>query len=318
MLALLCPGQGAQTGGFLAPWLALPGVAERVATWSEPAGLDLTRVGSLPDEDVVDTAVAQPLLVAAALAGAAEIGELPADSVVVGHSIGELAAAALAGAVPARDAVALARIRGAAMAAACADADGGMTAVLGGDEAEVLAAIDRAGCVAANVNGAGQVVAAGPHDALARLAADPPARTRVRPLGVAGPFHSPWMAPARDSFDAAVDPATFAAHHRRVVSDLDGAVITTGPELARRLVAQVTAPVRFDECLRTLRTLGVTAAVELTPGGVLAGLVRRELPDVDVVALRSPDDLDAARALVREHLPDGERVHAEWRLVGAE
>jgi len=203
------------------------------------------------------------------------------------------------------------------MAEACADVDGAMTAVLGGDQAQVLSAIDRAGCVAANVNGAGQVVAAGPKARLEQLAADPPAGARLRPLAVAGPFHSPWMAAAREQFAAAVDADLFAAQHQAVISNLDGAVVTSGEQLAERLVVQVTAPVRFDLCMRTMRDSGVTAAIELVPGGVLGGLLRRELPDVEVVTLRSPADLDTARALVHEHLPVGERLAADWRVVVA-
>jgi len=203
------------------------------------------------------------------------------------------------------------------MKRACDDVDGGMAALLGGDPDAVQTAIDQAGCVAANVNGAGQVVAAGTREALDRLAAAPPAGARLRPLPVAGPFHTPWMAPAAEALADAAEQLRVNAQHRGVLSNLDGAMLTAGSLLRQRIVTQVTAPVRFDLCLQTLRGLGVTTVVELAPGGVLAGLARRELDQVDVVALRSPDDVAAAGAAVAAQHPEGEHLDADWRVVVA-
>src|SRR3954454_1286326 len=194
VLAVLCPGQGSQSAAFLTPWLPSYAVQPRLAELSEAAGFDLVQAGTDPSFDVVDTAVAQPLLVAAGIVTAELLGDVPSDAVVVGHSVGELTAAAVAGAVSASDAVRLAAIRGAAMKGACVEVDGGMVALLGGDPADVQEAIDRSGCVPANVNGAGQVVAAGVREALDRLVTTPPSGARMRPLAVAGPFHTPWMA----------------------------------------------------------------------------------------------------------------------------
>jgi [acyl-carrier-protein] S-malonyltransferase len=317
VLAVLCPGQGSQSAGFLTPWLTSYAVRPRLADLSDAAGFDLVEAGTDPAFDVVDTAVAQPLLVAAGIVTAELLGELPADCVVVGHSVGELTAAAVSGAVSATDAVRLAALRGAAMKRACADVDGGMSALLGGEPGTVQDAIDRAGCVAANVNGAGQIVAAGTRDALERLAASPPPGARLRPLAVAGPFHTPWMAPAAEELADAAQHLDVSAQHRGILSNLDGAMLTTGPLLQQRIVTQLTAPVRFDLCLQTLRGLGVTAAVELAPGGVLAGLARRELSDVDLVPMRTPDDVAAGRALVAAQHPAGEHLDADWRVVVA-
>jgi [acyl-carrier-protein] S-malonyltransferase len=317
VLVLLCPGQGAQTAGFLAPWLELPGVADRFESLSSAAGFDLSLVGSAADADVVDTAVAQPLLVATAVVTGALLGDLPTAGLFAGHSVGELSAAALAGAVDATTAVGLGRDRGRAMADACAEQPSGMTAILGGDEDGVLEAVRRAGCTAANRNGAGQVVAAGTTASLQRLADDPPAGARLRPLAVAGAFHTALMSTAASDFAGVVRGVPFAARHRPVISNADGALVTDGAELARRLAAQVSAPVRFDRCLQTMLTLGVTAAVELAPGGVLGGLVRKTLPDVEVVTLRGPGDLDAARAVLAEWLPGDQRLTTDWTLVVA-
>jgi [acyl-carrier-protein] S-malonyltransferase len=317
VLAVLCPGQGAQSPGFLTPWLTSYAVRPRLAELSEAAGLDLMHAGTDPSYDVVDTAVAQPLLVAAGIVTAELLGELSPETILVGHSVGELTAAAVAGAMSGADAVRIAAQRGSAMKRACSDADGGMTALLGGEPDAVHEAVEAAGCVAANVNGAGQVVAAGPRAALERLAASPPAGARLRPLAVAGPFHTSWMAPAAAELAVAIESVETDTHHRGIVSNLDGAMLTTGPLLKQRIVGQLTAPVRFDLCLQTLRGLGVTAVVELAPAGVLAGIARRELPGVDVVALRSPDDVEAARALVRAQHPDGESLETDWRVVVA-
>jgi len=313
VLAVLSPGQGAQKPGFLAPWLpAAPTAESRLRWWSVLAGVDLLWLGTEagPDE-IKDTARTQPLLVAAgllaaeALAGRTAAAEpLPDVSVVAGHSVGELAAAALAGALTSETAVALAGVRGRAMAAACALEPTGMAAVLGGDEAEVLAAIEAHGLHPANRNGAGQLVAAGPADRLEKLAAEPPARTRVVRLPVAGAFHTPFMAPAERELAGLAAGIPAADPSKLLLSNLDGASVGHGRELLTRLVRQVTAPVRWDACMRTLADLGVSAVIELPPAGTLAGLLKRELKGPgapEIVTLNTPDDLPAARDLMARH-----------------
>lgn len=315
VLAVLCPGQGSQSAGFLAPWLALPDVATAIGELSESAELDLARLGSDPGADVVDTAVAQPLVVAAGIVTARLLGRTPDASIVLGHSIGELTAAAVAGAIDDANAVRLAVARGRAMSDAAAAAPSGMTAVLGGDADDVIAHIDASGCWIANHNAAGQIVAGGDTAALDRLAADPPPGARLRRLPVAGAFHTPLMAPAVDPFDEALARADVANPRVALLGNADGAVVGTADDLRARLVTQLTAPVRFDRCLDTLRRLGVTATVELAPGGVLTGLVRRELADVHAVALRSPDELDEARAVVMSTATGD--WSEPWRIVVA-
>ncbi|GAA3342808.1 hypothetical protein GCM10020358_39140 [Amorphoplanes nipponensis] len=266
--------------------------------------MDLIHLGTRAGADEIkDTARTQPLLVAAALLAAEH---LPMSDVglVAGHSVGELGAAALAGALSAETAVTLAGVRGREMAAACALEPTGMSAVLGGDPDEVLAAIERHGLHPANRNGAGQIVAAGALDALAKFAAEPPARARVITLQVAGAFHTPYMAPAEQALGAVAGGVTAADPARILLSNLDGAAVTHGRELVLRLVRQVTAPVRWDLVMRGLRGLGVTGIIELPPAGTLAGLVKRELkgPDApEIVTLNTPDDLPAARALIARH-----------------
>jgi [acyl-carrier-protein] S-malonyltransferase len=305
MIALLAPGQGSQTPGMLAPWLDDPGAADSVARWSEAAGLDLRRLGvDAGADEIVDTAVTQPLVVAAALLAAARLtakSELPAGVVVAGHSVGELAAAAVAGVLSADDAVALAAVRGREMAAACKATPTGMSAVLGGDPEEVLAALERLGLDPANRNAAGQIVAAGPVDALAALEADRPGRARVMRLPVAGAFHTRFMAPAEEALRAAVDRLTPADPVRPLLSNADGAVVTEGAEVLRRLVAQVTRPVRWDSCTATMRELGVGAVVELPPAGTLVGIAKRELKGTPTLALKTPDNLSGATDLITEH-----------------
>jgi [acyl-carrier-protein] S-malonyltransferase len=328
MLIITAPGQGAQTPGFLAPWLEVPGVAERLGAASELAGCDLIRYGTTAGADEIkDTAIAQPLLVAAALAAAAavadgpgELGDVRADA-AAGHSVGELAAGVLAGVLSADDAMRLVKVRGAAMAAASAAAPTGMTAVLGGDEETVLAAIARHGLTAANVNGAGQVVAAGAIADLEAFAADPPAGARLRPLQVAGAFHTRYMAPAVAALRDAAAGIAVTDPHLTLLCNADGAAATTGKEWLERIVAQVAAPVRWDLCLRTMADLGVTALIELPPAGTLTGLARRALPGVAQLAIKTPDQLEAARELIEEHQsePDGHGAGLlpEWRLIVA-
>ncbi len=298
VLVLLSPGQGSQKPGMLTPWLDLPGARGRVAQWSDRTGLDLLALGTTAGADEVrDTAVAQPLLTAAALLSADALLEGAVPDAVCGHSVGELSALAVAGVLDPADAVALAATRGAAMAQAAAQRPTGMSAVLGGDAAEVLDAAAAAGLALATVNVPGQVVVGGPRAALDAFAAAPPARSRVRPLDVAGAFHTAAMAPAVPALEQALRALRPAAPRCAVVANADGAVVDDPAALLARLVGQLTGPVRFDRCLQALADLGATAAVELAPGGTLAGMARRALPAAQVVALGGPDDLDAARAL---------------------
>ncbi len=307
VIALLAPGQGAQTPGMLAPWLDDPQARDAVARWSADTGLDLERLGTVADaEEIKDTAVTQPLVVATALVAYRRLAErgLPATLVTAGHSVGELAAAAVAGVLSPDAAVALAAVRGREMAAACALEPTGMSAVLGGKPDEVLARLEELGLDPANRNGAGQVVAAGPVEALAALAASPPERARVVSLPVAGAFHTRFMAPAEEALGAHAATIVPGDPGRMLLSNADGAAITDGADALRRLVAQVTRPVRWDSCQAALRERGVTALIELPPAGTLVGLAKRELKGVRALALKTPDDLDAAAELVAEHTAD--------------
>ena len=306
MIAIFAPGQGAQSPGMFAPWLELPGVAEQVAGLSEAAGLDLHRLGTSADADEIkDTAVTQPLLVALGAVVATQLG-LPdgRPRVVAGHSVGELTAAAVAGALTSTQAVAFAARRGAEMAAACALTPTGMAALLGGDADTVVAGIEAAGLTPANRNGAGQIVAAGELDALDKLAADPPAGARVRPLQVAGAFHTHFMAPAEAALRDYVGGLEPTDPTPSLLSNADGSTVTSGADLLARLVQQVTLPVRWDLCLQACRELGVSAAIELAPAGTLVGIAKRELKGTELLAVKTPDDLVAARQLLAEGLPE--------------
>ncbi|MCM2419225.1 MULTISPECIES: ACP S-malonyltransferase [unclassified Streptomyces] len=307
MLVLVAPGQGAQTPGFLTPWLDLPGVADRLHWWSAVAGLDLVHYGTKADADEIrDTAVAQPLLVAAGLVSALSLFPHPADGrravgAVAGHSVGEITAAAGAGVITAESAMALVRQRGLAMAKAAAVTTTGMSAVLGGDPEEVLAHLEKLGLTPANINGGGQIVAAGTAEQLAALAEDKPEKARVIALKVAGAFHTHHMAPAVSTLEALVPGVTVRDPGTRYVSNADGQVVGSGDEIVRRLVQQVSNPVRWDLCMETFKELGVTAIIEMAPAGTLVGLAKRALPGVKTLALKTPDDIDAARAIVAEH-----------------
>ncbi|MGW0970951.1 ACP S-malonyltransferase [Streptomyces sp. NPDC002516] len=302
MLVLVAPGQGAQTPGFLTPWLDLPGAAERLAAWSDAIGLDLAHYGTQADADAIrDTAVAQPLLVAAGLLSAAALGDVTPGA-VAGHSVGEITAAAFAGVLDDTAALALVRRRGLAMAEAAAITQTGMSALLGGDPDTTVAHLEKLGLTPANVNGAGQIVAAGTLEQLAALEADKPEGVRrVVALKVAGAFHTHHMAPAVDALAKAAEELTPADPRVTYVSNRDGQTVASGAEVVSRLVGQVANPVRWDLCMETFRDLGATALIEVCPGGTLTGLAKRALPGVPTLALKTPDDLDAARELIAEH-----------------
>lgn len=306
----MCPGQGSQTPGFLTPWLEVPGVAAHLDELSALTGRDLTVHGTVSDEETIkDTAVAQPLIVAAGLVAARALFKDPATgatlipeaSVLAGHSVGEITATALAGALPEGDAMVFVRERANAMAQAAAATPTGMAAVLGGDPDDVAAAIADAGLTAANANGGGQTVAAGTLEQIDAFAAAPPAKSRVIPLKVAGAFHTSHMAPAVDVLRALVPSLRPASPAVVLLSNYDGAPVPSGEANLDSLVAQVSRPVRWDKCMEQLAALGVTGILELPPAGTLVGLARRGLKGIPTLALKSPEDLEAARAFVAEH-----------------
>jgi [acyl-carrier-protein] S-malonyltransferase len=290
---------------MLAAWLELPGAAERVAAWSEISGLDLARLGSTATaEEITDTAVTQPLVVAATLLAHEELtrrgllaGKQGQEITVAGHSVGEIAAYAIAGVISADDAVKLAAIRGSEMAKACALEPTGMSAVLGGDEAEVLARLEALDLVGANRNAAGQIVAAGALSALEKLAEDPPAKARVRQLATAGAFHTHFMASATDGYAGAAEGVTTNEPTATLLSNADGRPVASAADAMTKLVAQLTRPVRWDLCTETMRANNVTAIVEFPPAGTLAGIAKRELRGVPTHAVKSPADLDGLAAL---------------------
>lgn len=303
MLAIVCPGQGAQSPGMLSPWLELPAARASLEASSEASGLDLIDLGTTADADTIrDTAVAQPLLVATALASYAALTSLGAvvPGVVAGHSVGEFSAAALAGVLSPADAVRLVRTRGVAMAAAAATSEPtSMAAILGGDDAEIAQTLLALDLTPANMNGGGQVVAAGSASAIAALVANPPAKARVIELQVAGAFHTRYMAPAVAVLAEAAVSVARLDPTAPILTNADGSEVATGDDVVAGLIAQIARPVRWDLCMDTLLTMGVTGIIELAPGGVLAGLAKRAMKGVPSVALKTPDDLAAALELAR-------------------
>lgn len=306
VLAIVAPGQGAQTPGFLAPWLTGPAV-DTVTAFSEAAGIDLAYYGTDADAEAIrDTAIAQPLLVAAGLVAAQA---LTSDSTVpfrgadiaAGHSVGEITAAAGVGVISPRDAVSLVRERALGMAEASALRPTTMAAVVRGDAAAVVAAIEALGATAANHNGSGQIVAAGTAEQIAELKANPPSGSRVVPLSVAGAFHTSHMEPGRVRLAAAAASLRATDPALTLLSNADGAVVAHGADYLARLVNQVTSPVRWDLCMATMAALGVTGILELPPSGTLTGIAKRNLAGVALFNLNTPDQLDDARAFVAEH-----------------
>lgn len=282
---------------MLAPWLELPGALDRIATWSTSSGLDLLRLGTTASaEEITDTSVTQPLVVALTLLAHEELVKrgLPAGELVVaGHSVGEIAAYAIAGVISSDDAVALAATRGAEMAKACANEPTGMAAVLGGDEAEVLGRLEALDLVPANRNAAGQIVAAGRLSELDKLAEDPPAKARVRALATAGAFHTQFMSSALEAYSAAAAKVTTSEPSATLLSNADGQPVASATDAMEKLVAQLTRPVRWDLCTATMRERAVRAVVEYPPAGALAGIAKRELKGTPNHAVKTPADLDA-------------------------
>jgi [acyl-carrier-protein] S-malonyltransferase len=324
VLVVVAPGQGSQTPGFLTPWLEVPGFEDRLRWLSTVAGVDLVRHGTESDADTIrDTAVAQPLLVGAGLVTLLSLFPHPSDAyrkvgAGAGHSVGEITAAVGGGVITAEQAMVFVRERGNAMAAASAVTATGMTAVLGGDRDEVVAKAEQHGLTAANENGAGQIVVAGTLEQLAAFAADPPAKARLRPLQVAGAFHTEHMAPAVGVLARHARSIYMHSSRLPLISNADGQVLHSGKEVLTRLVTQVSSPVRWDLCMTTMQEMGVTALLELPPAGTLTGLAKRALPGIETLAVNTPDDLPAAWDLIERHATVSPQSQSPtWRLLVA-
>ena len=300
MLALLFPGQGSQTPGMLAPWLN-DETKKLVATWSLHIDLDLERLGTTASADEIkDTANAQPLIVAAGLLGAEALG-LNKFSVVAGHSVGEITAAGISGVLSPAHALELVRQRGIAMAKAASQVETGMAAVLGGERTEVLKSIKDLDLVPANDNGAGQIVAAGSLTQIDKLIENPPAGSRVRGLAVAGAFHTHYMQSAVSHVACFVEKVSINEPTSQLLSNKDGSVVAGGKDAIDRIVNQIANPVRWDLCMESLVQLGVTGAIEFPPAGTLVGLLKRATPGIETFALKSPEDLAAAKEFAAKH-----------------
>ncbi len=307
MLVIAAPGQGAQKPGFLLPWLEDPVFVDRLRWLSAVSGMDLEHYGTVADAEAIrDTAVAQPLLVASGLLAALELFPHPADAfgrvgAVAGHSVGELTAATGARVIPAEQAMVLVRERGKAMAAASAVTPTGMAAILGGERDEVLAKLEQHGLTAANDNGPGQIVAAGTAEQLAALSDDPPAKARITPLSVAGAFHTRHMASAVDVLAGYARSVSTHDPRTALISNRDGQVVHDGRQVLKRIVSQVSHPVRWDLCMEAMLDLGVTGMLEMPPAGTLTGIAKRAMRGVETFALKTPDQLDDARAFCDKH-----------------
>lgn len=298
MIIAVFPGQGSQSPGFLTPWLALDGAAERLAAYSDWAGVDLVAAGTEWDADRIrDTQVAQPLIVAASLLSWNALPDRSRVAGVAGHSVGEFAAAVAAGILSEEDALRLVGIRGRAMAEAAAVERTGMSAVIGGDESTVIERLTQLDLTSANYNGGGQLVAAGALGALESLAAEPPGSTRVIPLQVAGAFHTRYMAPAVEALRSAAAEIEASDPRVTIWSNRDGRAVASGSAFVDLLVEQVASPVRWDLCMASFAAEGVSGIVELSPAGTLIGLAKRALRGVPGVAVKTPDDLAAVTAL---------------------
>ena len=302
MLAVIAPGQGSQTPGMLNSWIEDETNKSLLTSWSDAIGLDLLALGTTADADEIkDTANAQPLIVAAGLLSARALG-IENYSVTSGHSVGEITVAALSGAISHEDALHLVRARGLEMAKAAAQQPSGMAAVLGGERTDVISALDSLGLIAANENGGGQIVAAGDLAALAALSENAPSGSRVRALAVAGAFHTSYMASAVEPLRGLASTMTTHATRIQVISNKDGEVISDGALVLERIINQIANPVRWDLCMERLNSLGITGVIELAPAGTLVGLLKRCVPQIETLALKSAEDIDKAREFAKGHL----------------
>lgn len=307
MIVVVCPGQGSQTPGFMLPWLELPAFRSSIEAMQAASGIDLITHGTLSDADTIrDTSVAQPLIVSAGVATLAALfgraGSVSEKiSGVAGHSVGEITAAVASGIFTAEQGISFVKERGDAMALAAGLEPTSMAAILGGEQSVVEARLAELGLEPANYNGGGQIVAAGAAGAIGELQAAGPEGARVIPLQVAGAFHTRYMAPAVSTLAAYAAGLTVADPKTKLWTNAGGRAVSSGPEFVELMVNQVKSPVRWDLCMAAMVEAGVTALIEVAPAGTLAGLAKRSMPGIETLAIKSPENLDAAIALIANH-----------------
>lgn len=307
MIVVVCPGQGSQTPGFLSPWLEIPSFKSSIELMQTASGIDLTEHGTVSDADTIrDTAVAQPLIVAAGVATLNTLldGKTAAEAGIAGvsgHSVGEITAAVASGVFDAETGIKFVNERGQAMAKAAALEPTSMAAILGGDQAEVEAKLAELELEPANYNGSGQIVAAGSVAAINQLQANPVTGTRVIPLQVAGAFHTRFMKPAVETLRNYSHTIEINDPTVKLWSNNGGRQITSGSEFVELLVNQVSSPVRWDLCMAAMVEDGVTALIELAPAGTLVGLAKRAMPGIETLAVKTPENLEAALSLINNH-----------------
>ena len=307
MIALTCPGQGAQTPGFLTPWLELDSFKNEIEKYSAVLEMDLVQFGTEADADQIkDTKIAQPLIVAASMASHAILVQaLKDDSLfagVAGHSVGEIAAANIAGVVSMEAALKFVKARGEQMAEASSLESSSMAAVVGGEQELVLDHLSNMGLFAANYNGKGQIVAAGSSSRIQELIANPPSGTRVVGLAVAGAFHTSFMETAKVALTSLASSIRTENPKLLLWSNSDGSRVKSGDRCLELLINQVSKPVRWDKTMDAMVSDGVSAVIELLPGGTLTGIAKRAMPGVATLALKSPEDIEKAVKFVREQV----------------
>ena len=307
MIVIVCPGQGSQTPGFLAPWLELPRFRESIEAMQEVSGVDLISHGTISDAETIrDTSIAQPLIVAAgvatmrALLAGKSLKEIGVAG-ISGHSVGEITAAVGAGIFDALTGIGFVNTRGQAMAKAAALEPTTMAAIIGGEQAEVELKLSGLNLEPANYNGAGQIVAAGDVQKITDLQADPPAGSRVIPLQVAGAFHTRFMQPAVKVLSDYSKDITAKDPELTLWSNQQGQVVSSGEEFIRLMVSQISSPVRWDYCMKSMLDTGVTAIIELAPAGTLVGLAKRGMPGIETLAVKTPENLEQALSLIDKH-----------------
>ena len=311
VLVIVAPGQGSQTPGMLTPWLENSAFKNLLLAASEACGIDLNQHGTQTDADTNrDTSIAQPLIVAAGLGSLATISDLvgfpiTSANAVAGHSVGEITAAIATGVLTVEDGMNLVSVRGNEMAKAAGQTATSMAAVLGGIREDVISALDALELVAANENGANQIVAAGSIEKIEALVANPPSGTRVRPLAVAGAFHTQYMASAQDAVAALAAKLPASDPTVKMISNKGGDVVIDGSEFLNRIVGQVASPVRWDLCMETFSAMGITGMIELFPGGTLTGIAKRALPGVELLPLNGIEEIQKVKDFVTKHLEVG-------------
>lgn len=306
MLAIIAPGQGSQSQKMLESWLIDEDTKNFVNNISQTLNYDFTHYGIFAGQDEINqTQNTQPLLVLNSLISFDKLNLDPQKLkkvIFAGHSVGEIVSYCLSGIISKSEALEISILRGKAMSNNLdSQNQTGMAAIIGELDNHITNLIESFDLQIANKNSSQQTVVGGLLDNINNLIDSKPNGIRIIKLSVSAAFHTNFMNKASEIFQSGLEKFNFKDPLNQIISNFDGLELKNGDLAKQRLIGQLTSSVRWDLCQKKFVEMGVTGILELSPGGVLAGISKRENPNIETFAIKTPEDISGANEFIVKH-----------------